>query len=1572
MGLCYFLDETISVRCCWTRADRVAKQSAILSNLCRMMEDFRNIADETFPSFLGHSLSSSASIVFENVTISSNPGLPVAASTVARNKTGCANRHSDMCASYLEGKYSPPSGSSHSSQSDPEPMGRFALSFRDDTEVATQVKEPQPTCVNLKESHSIYGEQDQNVTEHSKCSQDTLLEVLPLERLEDLSTGICVLPDSKNNKVIPPEPTEKLIEGEISSDHLSNSLSSFLENEKLSSLTSSEEDSTDDDIDDEEFFDNQLEAYFEQMIKPEMTRGGIDIQKLSECCMALKLSENGLFQENFQVPDTYQAVTGLDSGNTSDEDSQNQGIPGCPVQKEMLPRAVRQPNSVTTGDVLDSCTTADLRVDSMYLQCMGSHKTDVSDVPPQQEMQTSECQAAAPDAEVLHTARGLLGDCTTPKGVLSANAPQTDASECEVGLDDTYLSPTADSCENISLATTDKGDLPHSIVYQNEEGKWVTDLAYYTSFDEEQDLNLSEEDKINEFITGSEAAAMIAQDQEEFEKARKLVQVEKVDILSTSELADTSWKSANSCILPRTSDLDKDASYLRLSLGEFFGQRSEALGCLGGGSDVKRGGIHKEKFEDGLSNNSDSVLSISTIASAIANASSSADPSQLAAMMMALSKKSKSTRFLPGIVKETELCTNQVLSSNVENSTFDMEKYLKKTDENGHESEYESIVKHEASVQNLMLDTFLLGKDKNKDILAEDLINNHSNLQEIEKRFLNYFNEENDTQNFSTLSGIPNHKDVTANSVEYSEKLSNLVNSKHLQSVNADLRSDMLDTQTSPTGNEARTCGIPLAAKMEVAQKSSLAYQNSDLAGRCIREDTETVDQGTNAVPEPCNDLVERNTGNTLSLGNLKPAKQSSKYVSVSPTKAKSTQKLNNGEKKQSVKIEMRNKDASSACSGNVKHVTFEKLSPTSQNTTEHKPVQSECELQPLEDEQCSFRPSTSPLIHSSPSDTSGTAFSGSETDFTRTSHYQESSCKESVLPQSVYSSPSMSRLTYVSASESTLKNTAVIHNPEAYWTENASELSTTIIRASPTPSQEHTNENLEDHSCQRNRKEALLNIDQKSEENELAGLKRRLDGVLGEELSKEGFPKNEEQLSSVPSNTAANHKELDHVKSALPSKFCIFQPLSVKVDAQEVCRDPTSKAERQGLPSLNVLPVYPGLSTCMPFNQNSSGEQYVPISSFKSHVTTSESQAISSSVPTLLTGRSLATTPFAQQHLGNIPSTGNTVLSQFHGCNSAGFGLSAGLPCAGIPAGHVENPLVVGIPLGPHIGPGSLGAASLCNPHSTSWNKNILNVKSCTVQPLGAVGNEWELTKSSGIGHVKVPEELKFPNACCVGIASQTVLSIFNPTERWLQVSIGILSVSVNGEKMDPVKYQCLVFKNKAIVGPYSTNDLKILFLPCHSGIFQFILNVSSWPVSADAETIVQAEALASRVVLTAVAENPNLENAVAWRCFTFSKEPVDSSKELSLQMNAVSQIAAPSVVNHVIHASYDGQLQSIFGSEERLTSNWELKIRPKEDTNIYLVFAPTRVTCCFAKLEIKQLGIQSWPGIKFTSYDA
>lgn len=50
-------------------------------------------------------------------------------------------------------------------------------------------------------------------------------------------------------------------------------------------------------------------------------------------------------------------------------------------------------------------------------------------------------------------------------------------------------------------------DATHSVVYQNEEGKWVTDLAYYSSFEKEIDANMPEEVAIQfqseDFLAGS-------------------------------------------------------------------------------------------------------------------------------------------------------------------------------------------------------------------------------------------------------------------------------------------------------------------------------------------------------------------------------------------------------------------------------------------------------------------------------------------------------------------------------------------------------------------------------------------------------------------------------------------------------------------------------------------------------------------------------------------------------------------------------------------------------------------------------------------------------------------------------------------------------------------------------------------------------------------------------------------------------------------------------------------------------------------------------------------------------------
>ncbi|KAL0613864.1 LOW QUALITY PROTEIN: Centrosomal protein of 192 kDa [Plecturocebus cupreus] len=57
------------------------------------MEDFRGIAEESFPSFLTNSLFGNSGIL-ENVTLSSNLGLPVAVSTLARTRSSTDNRQS--------------------------------------------------------------------------------------------------------------------------------------------------------------------------------------------------------------------------------------------------------------------------------------------------------------------------------------------------------------------------------------------------------------------------------------------------------------------------------------------------------------------------------------------------------------------------------------------------------------------------------------------------------------------------------------------------------------------------------------------------------------------------------------------------------------------------------------------------------------------------------------------------------------------------------------------------------------------------------------------------------------------------------------------------------------------------------------------------------------------------------------------------------------------------------------------------------------------------------------------------------------------------------------------------------------------------------------------------------------------------------------------------------------------------------------------------------------------------------------------------------------------------------------
>lgn len=102
-----------------------------------------------------------------------------------------------------------------------------------------------------------------------------------------------------------------------------------------------------------------------------------------------------------------------------------------------------------------------------------------------------------------------------------------------------------------------------------------------------------------------------------------------------------------------------------------------------------------QRYQDKLPNAGDSVLRISTIASAIANASLSTDPSQLAAMIKSLSNKTRVETLQEDNKQNDCPLVSHFLPNDLEKSngsnTFDMEKYLKKTEVSGYEGGLENF-----------------------------------------------------------------------------------------------------------------------------------------------------------------------------------------------------------------------------------------------------------------------------------------------------------------------------------------------------------------------------------------------------------------------------------------------------------------------------------------------------------------------------------------------------------------------------------------------------------------------------------------------------------------------------------------------------------------------------------------------------------------------------------------------------------------------------------------------------------------------------------------------------------------
>ncbi|XP_054443294.1 centrosomal protein of 192 kDa [Pteronotus mesoamericanus] len=1581
------------------------------------MEDFRGIAEESFPSFLTNSLLGNSGIL-ENVTLSSNLGLPVAVSTLARNRSSTDNRYADTQASYLvEGRFSVPSESSLSSQSEAEPRAKLQLSFQDDVR-KNHIESQHLLDAVLKESafpnDRAKTEENEAKIAESFQSQDPCVRILPLEQVQDSSADFCLQSwMNKENKIAHLD-AGKHFEGKNPNSDLSHT--SLIENEKLMSLTSLE-DSSDDDIDDEEFYDDHLEAYFEKLAIPGMIYEDLEGQKPPEKDFKL-IGDSSQVLENSSLnckPQSENNSSLISHGSHSPGNSASQSRNSETTPKEseeghvfclpVISDSIGNGNSRRHVDGVLPFSSNTLRIEKEK-ECAESSKGIFlhCDRESTREVLVKTIRAANAKLNTIYFHDTSINkkdfDLTNPLK-LEAKSPHQNkhlasSSDTEIpqvsiqkNMNIASLKPISDNRINSSdifQSTTserrtcecyesieknkDQSDLPQNVVYQNEEGRWVTDLAYYTSFNEEQDLNMPLIDEKNEdFRTGSEALDLIAQHEEEFKKEHQFMQEENIDAQNTSvALGDMSWGTSINYNLLRkslsTSDLNKDdASYLRLSLGEFFAQRSEALGCLGGGYNVKRpsfgyfirspekrepvalirksdlsrsnlekGDLNEQskpqlseesvtlqaeelesisqvdendvtltanegKTEDIFFMNSkpqnckgklpeggDSVLRISTIASAIANASVSTDPSQLAAMIKALSNKTREKTFQEDDKQKESSILSHFLSNDSDksngSSAFDMEKYLKKTEVSRCESGLENFSR--AGVSDIW-DLPLPKEGTTQDICPVDLGASSVSVREPEVNIAAVFHCENgDSENKESFRTIN-----SSNSI--------LTNIRESESTIVDVKTCSVDDKLPDIGSSEKATSVSTSA--------------------------------------------------------------SHNYSLVKSPRIASLWQSEECEEMQNNRENQRQNEYVSGTSNNEKHVTFGNhflISPKNvdlKNPPEHGGHSSE-------DDQDSFRPSTSPLSHSSPSEISGASLSGCALEsFGSAAHHQESPCK-SELSQLMCPEASAIGLTYMSEQESTFPTMASAHGLGDCKSDITSELSTTIIRASPIPSEGQTAEKLKERGpCQSRGKGAFSDVIQKNSDTEkvteTTSLSSKPEDTKPDfRFSKDLSSKSGQPLETTAAGLTTNSSELDQVSlghltksglrqlvaSAMP---CFPVPLqaSVKESERATCED--TSATNSALS---------GQFPC----QMASGNQCASIPSSVVYGSASEMQNVPTSVPTLLTRHSFTTAPCGQQYLRTLPAAGNVALPQPYAGSPTVCGFSGSCSYPVVTGEHVQNSVAVDICLGQNIGSGLMGTSSFCNPCSNNIHQNLLTTaKSFPVQSSGAnCGIEpWDSEMMSGFGHVRVPEELKFPHACCVGIASQTHLSVLNPTARWLQVSIGVLSVSVNGEKVDLSAYPCLVFKNKVIVRPHATEEIKVLFIPSSPGIFRCTFSVASWPFTADAETAVQAEALASRVILTAVAEAPVIEvetekkdvldfgdltyggwkalplklinkthaivpirliinaNAIAWRCFTFSKTPIHVPMKALPYADMIAHLAAPSVINLMMPASYDGQ---------------------------------------------------------------
>uniref|UniRef100_A0A8D0H8L6 Uncharacterized protein n=1 Tax=Sphenodon punctatus TaxID=8508 RepID=A0A8D0H8L6_SPHPU len=312
----------------------------------------------------------------------------------------------------------------------------------------------------------------------------------------------------------------------------------------------------------------------------------------------------------------------------------------------------------------------------------------------------------------------------------------------------------------------------------------------------------------------------------------------------------------------------------------------------------------KSICDDKLPEVKNSVLSISTIASAIANASVSAHPFQLAAMIMGLSNKSREKTEEHG-----EIFLNEFLSSNLENAAFDMEKYLKRT-EGGNESESENFTRTDD----------LPCKPKNQTSVAVDF-SSHSE-KHAEGKQLMKCKERLHEKHMQDSSCGSNFSEERSGVAKFPEEASNLTGEN---SFFKKARSTEQDAEKVASGNDTEDCATKediYREKFSLKQFAEKTHSSTDSKTLHISKDTKQTDQVMSSVflePMDAESVKRPTTENMLLISSLTSPPECSTPLFISHTEVKPLYEVKD-EKKQGGKMPNGNGDSAAY---NEKHVTF-------------------------------------------------------------------------------------------------------------------------------------------------------------------------------------------------------------------------------------------------------------------------------------------------------------------------------------------------------------------------------------------------------------------------------------------------------------------------------------------------------------------------------------------------------------------------------------------------------------------------------------------------------------------------